>query len=126
MPQYVIKYDAHLPKDPPWRDENRNRKRTTEADNPFSAAMGVITDVVFLLGFTGDPNLLAGLFLNLVNPMPTEMRGAVAVGIVQGLGMEIAYGKDGEPEGRIIQKFDTLDMSGERRTPGGIILPGDA
>jgi hypothetical protein len=127
-PRYQAKLNVHLPAHKPWREENVNLKRIIEGSDPFEFLIGTITDTIGVLGMQGDPNLLIGLFLNIINPAPASLRQAIAGGIYRGMGMKIETGANGEILGSIEEKFPPLKKdiaipNGEKRTESGIIIP---
>jgi len=77
------------------------------------------------LGWEDGP-ILAGLLVDFTNHFPDDMRAAIASGIIDGLGLTVKKNEeDGTVEVDMPQLYNALaKQSGERRTPGGIILPG--
>ena len=87
----------------------------------FSAAVGAIMQG---LGWT-DGEMLVGLLIDFLNRFPDEARVAFAAGIIQGLGVMVQR-RDEYLMVDMVRLYNTLAAGpdAEKRTPGGLILPG--
>ena len=124
-PHYQVKYDLHLPVDPPWREFNRNKHRIAVAHTPdklFVAAMG---DLLQMLDLPNEPQMIAGLLLNMINSFPDEARQAISDGISQGMGLTLVVEK-GKIAGHISKLYDSLAVDGLKQTKSGLVIPEGA
>lgn len=122
---YQFAQTVTLPKDPPWRERSKTAFRVSSGRDPISTWRQVVVDATELLGLGGDPQLFAGLVINTVNRLPTEVREGIARGIMEGMGMSLHV-----EEGSISGRFETqyppvlpLDRDGEFTRESGLIIP---
>lgn len=101
MPHYQVAYKLHLPKDAPWRDENRNAHRVAVAQSPDDLFKVAIKDMAEMLSMTDD-NVVCGLLLNVVQSFPKHARRVIADAIIAGKGMSIEESFDKKS---VIAKF---------------------
>ena len=121
MPYYQLSYKLHLPKDPPWRDENRNIHRRWPAQKPDDLWQTALVDISEMLGFKGDDNLVAGLLLNVINKLPDDLRAAIAGGIVNGLGLNISKGRGTKRlNAKVVPLFKPLVA---KEPESGLVIP---
>jgi hypothetical protein len=105
-------------------DKNMFKMIQAESDSRTGLFSAAIVSIMRGLGWK-EPEMLVGLLVDFLNHFPDEVREAFAEGIVKGLGLVVQ--RDGE-----YLVVDTVQIAnalaagkkGEKRTPGGLILPG--
>lgn len=125
MATYSCTLKIHLPKDDDWgRTDIYNAPIPVTADNPNQLVERVIGAIVGASGMATDPNYLCGLFVNMVNRFPANMRAAVAAGIINGSEMQMSA-EGGSIVAEFVRGFESLpDPQGNTQRPSGIIVPG--
>ena len=106
-----------------WSTTNVFKAFQAEADSRTGLFSAVLSALIASLGWS-DGRIVAGLLVDFLNRYPTELRTVLAAGIIDGLGMVVR--RDGDSiTVDMAQLHDSLaGASGEKRTPGGLILPG--
>ena len=123
-PHYQIAYNIHLPKDPPWRLENRNKRRIATSSSSIDAARGAFVDILELLGLETD-TLVVGVLLEIIQGLPEHVREVLVSGIIDGLGLNISI-RGGKIAASIDPKYLPLALGQERTLASGLIVPPPA
>ena len=121
-PLFKLTANLHCPGDV-WVQKHEDHPIRAEAKSRTGLVSAALGELMHSMGWD-DPRMLVGLLADFVNRFPDDMRAAIAAAIIQGLG--VAVKRDGENlEVDMKQHYNALaGDSGERRTPGGLILPG--
>jgi hypothetical protein len=120
---YEIYGNLTLPPDI-WNDKQVFKVISAKAPSRTGLVAATMQTLVKSLGWP-DAEMVAGLLVDWINRYPVEVRQIIVAGITEGLGMVYQKVED-EIQIDMVPLHDALEQGGERRTPGGLILPGGA